>query len=140
MTYKPFDQQLFDDNDAAAKNRVASFLIKNGYSVNEGTKYGIDLVVEKAGIGTIMVEVEVKHNWKGESFPFPTVHFLYRKKKFFEQPQRVYMALLNSQMTHAMLVENKTILKGKLVTKDTIYTAGERFYEVRVTDCPIVRL
>jgi hypothetical protein len=133
MTYKPFSQELYNDNDNA-KDLAIKWLGHNGIEawVNPNT-YGIDLMSN-----SLSYEVEVKHNWRGSSFPFKTVHFPYRKMKFAKDDSMFIM--FNHERTHALMIDGKLVAGSKNVTKDTIYTKGEKFIEVDVSDCKIHKL
>ena len=133
MTYKPFSQELYDINDDA-KNLVIKWLGVNGVEawVNPD-QYGIDLLSDEK-----KYEVEVKHNWRGESFPFRDVHFPIRKLKFANKNS--VFVMLNHERTHALLVDGQTFLDAPQVVKDTIYTKGEKFVEIQVADCNVVKV
>ena len=78
---KPFDQTLYQENDDA-KHQVIEWLSAEGFeAMVNPDQYGIDILAEKNG-QQYEIEVEVKHNWVGERFPFGEVHFPARKKKF----------------------------------------------------------
>jgi len=80
---KKFSQDLFDKNDFA-KELVVNYLKSRDYDawVNPD-KYGIDVYAEKDE-NFFEIEVEVKHNWKGQKFPYEAVHFSERKRKFIK--------------------------------------------------------
>jgi len=131
LNYKQFDQQLFDDNDAPAKDVIKKFLEKHGYIVEEGTQYGIDLIVYKNGKIRFMAEVEVKHSWVGHNFIFPDINVPYRKKKFFEQKDKQVFIMLNDNLTSCIVIDNHEILKSPvLVRKNKFKPNGEKFFVV----------
>ena len=66
---KPFDQNLYDENDKVAKEAVRDLIkYKWGFESQEGEKYGVDLVIA-GGSGVWYAEVERRHNWVGV-FPY----------------------------------------------------------------------
>jgi hypothetical protein len=84
MERKPFDQVLHDENDAIAKEAVRSFLEAVwGYPVTEGGQYDVDLLIYEEDTICGYVEVERRHNWDKQHFPFDTLHIPERKRKFF---------------------------------------------------------
>jgi fibronectin type 3 domain-containing protein len=74
MERKPFDQVLHDENDAIAKEAVRSFLEAVwGYPVTEGGQYDVDLLIYEEETICGYVEVERRHNWDKQHFPFDTL-------------------------------------------------------------------
>ena len=65
-------------------------------------EYGIDIIYQDESDELKYFEVEVKHNWKGSRFPFPTVHFPKRKLKFANAQSS--FAMLNSDRTHVLII------------------------------------
>ena len=136
---KPFSKSLYARNDSA-KHLVVRWLNTQGYDayVNPD-QYGIDLLANERATGRkIQVEVEVKHNWSGESFPFSTVHFPARKLKFVNP--KSFFIMLNTERTHILVVSGAQVCQSRTITKSTVYTATEDFMEVPVTRCWIYPL
>ena len=136
---KPFDLELYDTNDGA-KELIINWLNtdEENHAYVNPDKYGIDIICDTADEHRYFYEVEVKHNWKGARFPFPTVHFPKRKMKFANKDS--IFAMLNHQRTHALLISGQQFLDAPIVRKDTIYTRNEEFIEITVGDCTIVEL
>jgi hypothetical protein len=133
MITKPFSPELYDTNDDA-KELVIAWLGLNGIEawVNPD-QYGIDLLSKD-----VQYEVEVKHNWNGDTFPFDTVHLPNRKMKFANDLSLFVM--LNHERTHAMLISGAKVKQSEVLTKDTIYTKDEQFIVVDVSDCKVVQI
>jgi hypothetical protein len=131
---KPFSQSLYDKDDDA-KQLIIKWLASRGVKawVNPND-YGIDLISETGW----QYEVEVKHNWKGEKFPYKEVHFPARKLKF-ANPDSIFV-MLNHERTHAMLVNGEQFLTSPKIIKSTIYTKNEEFIEVDVTRCKVLEI
>lgn len=100
-------------------------------------KYGIDVLATKNG-DEYGFEVEVKHNWRGEKFPYNTVHFSARKQKFIGFNQLFVM--LNDERSCALVVDEQVLRAAKIVSKRTKYTDSELFIAVPVRDCTVFRL
>jgi hypothetical protein len=135
MSYKPFSTSLYATNDSA-KELVIDWLKRQNIDawVNPD-QYGID-VLSKDEFGVEHSwEVEVKHNWRGPRFPFNSVHFSGRKKKFIKDPSSVSFVMLNSGRTHLLVVKGQDLASADTVSKDTIYTSNEQFIEIPVTKC-----
>jgi hypothetical protein len=127
-TSKPFDPALYDADDNA-RDTILNWLNSYGWTLqNNPDPYGIDLIGHDRLNREVSVEVEVKHHWHGERFPFPTVHVSARKRKYIKP--NAYIIMLNDQRTHALMLNYNLLSQGKTVTKGTIYTAAEEFIEV----------
>ena len=133
--FKHFDQRLYDSDDNAKELWIKYLTDVKGYKawVNPD-QFGIDVLAEKAG-EQYSFEVEVKHNWKGQAFPFRSVHFSARKRKFALDNGRNFFIMLNHERDYALAVSGATMLNSPVVSKDTIYTKGEQFIEVATTQC-----
>jgi hypothetical protein len=137
---KPFSQELYDNDDAAKEFVIAFFTERYGFIVYVNPdQYGIDLIVENSR-GTFELEVEVKHGWKGEKFPFRSLHFAGRKIKFAKNPEHVHFITLNDDWTYALLTSGDVLKESKVITKDTIYTKNEKFVEVPLDKCQLLRM
>ena len=128
---KPFDQELYDRDDAA-KHLIIDYLARfNIIARVNPDPYGIDLLADKDG-EAYEIEVEVKHNWSGEKFQFNSLHYSARKVKFLNPRANVKFITLNHEWTHAAIVDGDVLLNCKTVEKKTKYTESESFIEVPV--------
>ena len=125
---KPFSIDLYDKNDDA-KELVVKILENKGYMawVNDDP-YGIDVVCQDDQGKCTYHEVEVKHNWKGDVFPFKTVHIPARKLKFAHAES--YFVMFNHERSHMLVIPGIQLLNSPVITKSTIYTENEEFVEV----------
>ena len=127
---KPFSIDLYDKNDDA-KELVIKILEDKKYIawVNKDP-YGIDIVCQDEQGKCTYHEVEVKHNWKGDVFPFKTVHIPARKLKFANALS--YFVILNHERSHLLVIPGIQLLESPVITKSTIYTEDEEFVEVTI--------
>lgn len=140
MTYKPFSPSLYKKDDSAKELVIKWLKAQDIDAWVNPDQYGID-VLSKDEYGVEHCwEVEVKHNWRGPEFPFPSVHFSGRKKKFVKDPDSVSFAMLNHERTHVLIVKGQQLAKAELVTKDTIYTRDEKFIEIPIENCVILEM
>lgn len=124
---KPFDPQLYADNDPA-KDYIVEWLRSKGYEAEVNPdQYGIDLLVTKER-QTSGIEIEVKHNWRGYLFPYRTVHIAARKRKFFDDDN--YLMMLNSDWSSGLLFTAEEIRKATIIVKHTKLTEAESFIEI----------
>jgi hypothetical protein len=131
------DHYNADDN---AKHKVIEWLVAQGFMawVNPD-QYGIDVQGVRNG-GCYEFEVEVKHNWSGTNFPFDTIHFSNRKRKFATPDKLTWFVMLNDERTHALLISGETFLAAPVVTKNTIYTQGEQFVAIPIAQGRLITL
>ena len=137
---KPFSETLYTENDDA-KNQVIGWLLNNGFSsaVVNPDQFGIDLLAEKDG-QQYEIEVEVKHNWVGQRFPFGEVHFPARKKKFAKKSEFVWFFMLNHERTHGLIVDGFDFMNGSVVRKNTSEYDNDLFVEVPTFNCKFVNM
>jgi hypothetical protein len=126
---KVFSQDHYEQDDWA-KFQIVEWLNNKGYKafVNPD-KFGIDILALRWG-RQFAFEVEVKHNWRGEHFPYGQIHFSARKLKFVETNVETWFVMLNHERTHALLVSGKDFMAAPIVEKRTKYTENEKFVEV----------
>lgn len=131
LMIKPFSKELYDDDDSA-KFLILKWLESRGFVVFVNPdEYGIDLLGRYNNMDYAF-EVEVKHNWKGDVFPFDSVHYSARKRKFVQPDVRTYFITLNHERTRCLIVSWQDFMAGKLVEKSTIYTKNEWFVEIAI--------
>ena len=129
---KPFSKELYDSNDGA-KYLVIDYLRLEGYTADVNPdQYGIDILAEKDG-KNYEFEVEIKHNWRGFSFPYDEVHFAARKRKMAKDSDTNIFVMLNHQKTRGLMIKGSDFLTSPIVTKSTIYTASEEFVEIEIS-------
>jgi hypothetical protein len=135
---KVFSEKLYAQDDNA-KYQILDWLNNHGYQAKiNPDKYGIDIIANKNGI-KYFFEVEVKHPWKGEEFPFPEgVDFVPRKKKLAKANS--YFVMLNHERDNALVINGTAVLESPIVVKDSIYTSGERFIRIPLEKCVFIRL
>lgn len=136
---KKFSQTLYDRDDQA-KELVIAFLESKGFWawVNED-QFGIDVIAINER-GKYEIEVEVKHNWKGEKFPYGSVHFAHRKAKFIKPSEFNVFWMLNDDWSWALLINGLQMSEASIIVKDTIYTVNEKFISVPVEQAELVRM
>lgn len=128
---KPFSQQQYDLDDDA-KYQIMGWLETKGYRCRINPDlYGIDVLGERWG-RQFQFEVEVKHNWHGRIFPFESVHFSVRKRKFVSLDAETWFVMLNSERSHALFIDGERFLRSPIVAKDTKYSVNEAFVEVDI--------
>jgi hypothetical protein len=137
---KPFSPELYEQDDKA-KHLIIEFLEWNQWEawVNPD-KYGIDLLALDPNGIEYQVEVEVKHNWTGDKFPYQTLHFAERKRKFIDSDRMTLFITLNHDKTQALVAFDDVLSEAAVIVKDTSYTKQERFLEISVSSCELITL
>ena len=137
---KPFSQELYDADDKA-KHLIIQFLESNQWDawVNPD-QYGIDLLALDPNGIEYQVEVEVKHNWIGDKFPYQTLHFAERKRKFIDSDRMTLFITINHDKTHALVAFEEALSAAAVIVKNTSYTEQEKFLEISVSSCELITL
>lgn len=136
---KVFSEEHYNADDNA-KHQVIEWLVTRGFMawVNPD-QYEIDVQGVLKG-ECYEFEVEVKHNWSGSMFPFDTIHFSNRKRKFATADKLTWFVMLNDERTHALLISGATFLAAPVVIKNTIYSQGEQFVAIPVAQGRLIQL
>ena len=138
-TTKRFDRVQYDAEDSA-KMQVLQYLRSRNCiaKVNEDD-FAVDILAEK-NHHLYAVEVEIKHDWHDEAFPFTTLHIAYRKNKFLHDTRSVYFFVLNHQRTHALVVNGNVVRQARRIVKQTMHTNAEEFFEIPIEQARLVTL
>jgi hypothetical protein len=131
MTAKTFSQVQYDADDNA-KHQVIDFLTQHWGMTNvriNPNQYGIDLLADDRGKPT-GIEVEVKHNWLEQRFPYDKVHFSARKTKFLDECPDVYFVMLSDDRTRMIATHGDNFQDARLVRKSTKWSNHEWFIQV----------
>jgi len=132
---KPFSKKLHEDNDFMAKKAVLNWLLKQGRHFYENPdQYGIDLIETRGDEVLCGVEVECRHNWNREQFPYETIHVPERKLKFAELPFETYYCAVNEAATHCFWV-NMTKLEDlkPMEIPNKFLSSMELFYDIPIS-------
>lgn len=139
MTRKPFDKDLYNENDKKAKDIIIKHLSKNYIVGHNPDMFGPDLFALD-GTETFYVEVEIKHNWDGPIFPFNTVNIPKRKEKYLETGEVLY-CILSKDLSQCINVEGKHLKREYLKEVRNKYVPeGEMFFQIPLRFCRMVSL
>lgn len=134
--YKKFDKELFDKNDKLAREAAKNYFMSLGIdAVDNPDKYGPDILLKDGN----MVEVEVKHSWKGNEFPFDTLQLPTRKEKFAKLG--CIFLVFNTDLSCFLKIKSSDILTSP--TKEVsnkFVSKGEKFYQVDIDKCELFSL
>lgn len=131
-----FIQKNFDENDARARAKAKTILIKHYDKVEDNPDvYDIDLLCYRNNKIVAYVEVEVKNLWQGQNFPYPDINALTRKEKYYKaHPDNCILILFNGSLTSCFLMNGKTILASpKVEVPNRRHASGEYFFKVPIS-------
>lgn len=134
MTRKRFDRQLYEANDKLAKENVLKLFnkMRKKYDVVDNPKKrGVDLFVERHGEHTFNIECEIKRVWKDQKFPYDSIQFPQRKKKFAELDKPTLFVMFNNDQSAFVAVTSNDLLSSPLAEVPNKYVyKGEMFFQV----------
>jgi len=132
--YKPFSKKLYDMYNYLENIVIEKINIKNHSLTKNKDRYGIDIVIKKEEnvVGGIEVESHGKY-WKSIIFPFNTVHFLGRKKKFIGDNN--YYLMLNESCTNCVVIPTKKLNDEFLTLQNNEKCNNEYIYDVPKNKC-----
>lgn len=138
---KPFDLELFKQNDQKARLVITKYLQALGYVVSPNPNtYGVDLIAER-GNNRYGIEVEIKRVWKGPKLPWDTVQLPERKAKYRLEGLPVTYCILNNELTHALTFTGSMLdTLTPIVVPNKYVSKGEKFYQVPVSICDYIEL
>lgn len=124
---KRFDSNLYNTNDPAKRKAIDYFKNQGADAIVNPDDYGVDLIVND----TFYCEVEVKHNWRGDNFPFSTLQIPERKIKFAKLDKPVVFMVMNSEQTHALMTTGEDVLDSPLrEVSNKFVKSGELFFQI----------
>ena len=133
---KPFDKDLFEKYDEAARAATTPFISGQGWQVQDHPDvYAHDLLATKDGI-TLFVECEVKALWKSGEFPFPSVQLPARKRKFFH-PNAIFF-IWRKDLGDAVYFWARDIDDLETVQVPNKYMQDEYFFQVPLSRVKLV--
>ena len=131
--YKKFNKKLYEQNDKIARQITKQlFMDKDGVELLDNyDQYGPDLLMKRNGQIICYVECEVKIVWNKFNFPYSTIQFPERKKKFTNLDIPTLFCMINNLKNRALTVGGGTLLSSPLVEVSNKYkSSGELFFQV----------
>lgn len=125
--FKKFDTRLYEQNDNAKLVAIEYFTSIGKSAIVNPDTYGIDLIIDD----DFYCEVEVKHNWDNDDFPFDTLQIPLRKMKFANLDKRSWFMVINKHRTRAIVVKHEDLLDSRISNVPNKYMEyGEKFIQV----------
>ena len=137
MTFKPFDKALHDTYDVAGREAVKRYLAvtRGKRGVDNPDPMGVDLFVMFGDHLESYCEVEVRPNWRGDRFPFDTVHVPERKTKLLTNDLPTWFVSVNVDQTYLLVCDAQTVLQAPLrEVPNRLMAHSERFYDVPISN------
>lgn len=141
MNQKKFNQELHDQFDPPARKLVSEWIsMKWGYKAENGSRYGVDLIIKRDDQPVAYAEVEVRQ-WGMRYCPFLTIHVASRKKKLLKNDLPTLFFAVADDFEHGYWCKSDDIVKAPMVEiKNKYVTNDEYFYDVPVEFFKYVRL
>jgi hypothetical protein len=139
---KPFDKDLYSENDTLARAAGKRYWSSQGYMVEDNSdRYGPDLIVTTHEKERFYCEVEIKKVWSGKDFAYDTLQIPGRKKKFLLYEMPCMFIVFNNEQTHGFLCTHSELAVSPVVEVSNKYVrAGELFYQVPINKLSLIEV
>ena|SRR5690606_8187821 len=141
-----FVQECYDRSDKLGRDLLEKYLKTNGWEIISNEENFLhDIIAEKDGkIQYFEVELKDKYEFTTrQSFKFPTVSFLARKKKL-HQDNPFHYVIICSKTGWALTIHSSKLFKEKYRQKLYINTSNRKgddfFYRVPKEKCKFFKL
>lgn len=129
MARKHFSKELHADNDELCRTAVKTLLKNSQYSCEDNPKkMGVDLLLYKDGKHIGYIETERKIVWKGASFPYDNVNFLYRKLKYAMLDMPTFFVMFSADMKNFLTVTSKDLMNSPVEEVRNKYVFKEEMF------------
>ena len=141
MSYHKFNEKTFNDNDPQSRDVIKRYMRTKGFEfIDNQDIYGIDLIavsIKKA------IEIERRYPYT-DTFPYPTINFLERKKHFFFENTEYdpTFCVVNRTYDRALIINKALILPYIQGEAKTIYARGkkDKVYEIPIEKFTLLQL
>lgn len=129
--YKQFDKGLYALFDKKARETVKKVLKDQNLTITDNPdQYGPDLIVYDKDKMIGYIECEIKRVWDKPYFPYESVQFPERKRKFLAYKDITFY-MFNLGCTKGLRVKGEDVLKSPTKEVSNVYIErGERFFQV----------
>jgi hypothetical protein len=131
---KPFDKNLYGQNDYLARNSVKKIFKGTDLKiVDNSKKTGVDLFVYKGEKHVLNIECEIKRVWKTKDFPYSSVQIPQRKQKYtnLEVPT-LFVMFNNNQSSYLVIKDSDLLISPKKEVPNKYVYKGEIFFQVPI--------
>lgn len=133
MSNKPFDQQLYNENDPKGREVVRNFIELRGYTVIDNPdEYHADLIAKKRDVEYLLeVERRDKEHWDVK-FQYKTVTIPKRKEKFTDKEFAYIIVRYDGKEIGILSREKvkKYFTEEYVIYKNTKYQSNESFFDI----------
>ena len=127
---KPFDPQLYAENDERGRTAVKNWLVNRGCRVEDFFQYDVDLIVKKGNRWICFVEVEVR-SW--DECRYSTIHIAKRKEKLLDNAMPTFMFVCGGSLRVGYFCPSRAVLTSPVVNVPNKHMAQELFYDVPIS-------
>ena len=109
---RDFDFKTYLQNDKQAKDIFTKYLQNKAYTIDSIEEtYGSDVIASKDG-ESVRFELEISQmDFNKDNWPFPFVHFLGRKERYFKEEGDFHYVLISKNGQYALTAKASEIYK-----------------------------
>jgi len=133
--HKRFSQTSFEKFKKYEVALLKNISIENHTLQKNDDPFGIDILIYNGTgkpVGGLEAECHSKY-WTDEDFPFRTVHFLFRKKKYINRDH--FYIMMNKGATNALLLPFSKLKKYKPREISNSVVKRELMYDIPIFEC-----
>lgn len=142
MSGYKYSQEMYDKFDEMGKNAVKRFFAERNLKAvpNPTNKFVIDMYVYDGDELVALAEAEVRSEWTGKRFPFPTIHVPIRKDKYLHQDLPSFYFTINHDATATYVIDAQDVVKSNRHMTDTTRQKNELFFDVPLSKAKLHRI
>jgi len=124
--------KTLDEKTRDIKSKILKYLTKKWNVELKEKENTINLYCKDKNTNEIIFKIvmELRFSWTTSEFPYATVTIPYRKKNLLQEDIPIFYIILNKYGTELLITTKEEILNSETITKDTVYTTNEKFYEL----------
>ena len=109
---RDFDYKTYLQTDQQAKDIFTKYLQNKAYTIDSTKEtYGSDVIASKNG-ESVLFELEIsKMDFNKDNWPFPFVHFLGRKERYYKEEGDFHYVLISKNGEYALTAKASDIFK-----------------------------
>jgi len=131
--YKTFDIDKYNQYNPKEDLVIKKLDLKNIKIELNFNKKGVDRYLIKDGTIVGSLEIESHEKYWDDIFPFKTVHFLGRKKKF--KNKNCFYLLFSKNLNNCLIINTIKLKDDYLINQDNAECKNEKIYDIPIDMC-----